>query len=115
AGILASAQAAGAEGLTLVDGAAVRRLEPSVRAVAAIHSARTGTLDAPAFMACLEARARSAGAEFVYGHTLTAAEPLREGFVLEVSTPDGERFRFTSRCLVNAAGLEADRVAALLG
>src|SRR5213078_2504737 len=69
--------------------------------------------------------AHEGGTEIAYSHALTAIEPLADGYRLWAEVPlrgyplallaGGEAVAFTSRCLVNAAGLEADRVAALLG
>jgi L-2-hydroxyglutarate oxidase LhgO len=114
-GILANARAAGAGGLSLIDGAEAHRLEPNVRAVAAIRSERSGIVDAAGLVAGQEARARDGGAAIAYGHTLTAIEPLAGGYRLWAEVTGAEAFALTSRCLVNAAGLAADRVAALLG
>ncbi|MDI3316932.1 MAG: NAD(P)/FAD-dependent oxidoreductase [Bacillota bacterium] len=108
-------EACGVEGIRLLEAGEVRRVEPHVRARAAIWVPSTGILDAATLVRALAAEARSRGAELLLQTRLVAVEPAPEGFRLTVRDPDGELFRYTSRLVVNAAGLEADRVAALAG
>jgi L-2-hydroxyglutarate oxidase LhgO len=114
-GIAANAREAGAGGLTLLDGVEVRRMEPNLRAVAAIHSARSGIVDAPALVGALAAQAAECGASFAWATELTAATAIGGGFRLLTGAAGGPPEAFTTRLLVNAAGLDADRVAGLLG
>lgn len=93
----------------------IESLEPHIRAVAAIHFPSTGILDSHGLMKQLEALARIRGAEFVYGARVTGIERLKAGYRITLADADGSPFKFTSRKVINAAGLEADRVAALDG
>ena len=107
----------GVEGLELLDGAALARLEPEVRAVAALRSAETGIIDGHGLMKALEARLHAAGGLTLYQCALAGVEPppsAGRDFVLRLRNPSGEE---TLRCrtLVNAAGLESDTVAAWAG
>jgi L-2-hydroxyglutarate oxidase LhgO len=105
----------GAATLELVDGAVARRLEPRVRAEAALVSASTGVVDAHELVKALEARARHAGAEVCYRCVLIAAEPAGDGWLLTLRMPDGQLEALVTPLVVNAAGLDADRVARQLG
>jgi len=109
------AQANGVGGVALLDGGAARLLEPFVPAVAALHVPTTGVIDAARYARSLEAAARDAGALFAYQHSVVAAERVAGGF--EVTTSDADDMAVTLRCaaLVNAAGLGAPGLAALLG
>jgi L-2-hydroxyglutarate oxidase LhgO len=104
----------GVEWLQLVDRLGARRLEPHVEAVAAIVVPAAGTIDAHAFMRYLAGTAHDGGAMFAYATTLTAAEPIAGGYRLQFVDGDGEQ-AVTARTVVNAAGLESDRIAALPG
>ncbi len=98
-----------------LDRQGVEALEPHVRAVAAIHFPSTGILDSHGLMQQLESLAHIQGAEFVYGSRVTGIEKRTEGYRITITDADGQPFSFSTRKLVNAAGLEADRVAELGG
>jgi L-2-hydroxyglutarate oxidase LhgO len=59
--------------------------------------------------------AEAAGACCVYHSQVTGVTRISGGYRLEVVGPDGERSEVDSERVVNAAGLFADRVAALAG
>jgi L-2-hydroxyglutarate oxidase LhgO len=114
-GLIATGRANGVEGLRLVDAAEVARLEPNVRAVAAIFVPSTGVVDSQGLVRYLAGRASAGGAMTVYGCRLEAAEPIAGGYRLRVGYADGGGDSLTTRLVVNAAGLDADLVAALPG
>jgi len=92
----------------------IRRLEPAVRAVAGLSSPSSGIVSAHELMDDLLARARAAGALLQTRAAVVALERDPAGWRLEVESPSGVE-SFTSERVVNAAGLEADRVAGLAG
>ena len=108
----------GVEELRLIDAGELRGLEPQVRACAALWSPRTGIFDAEG---AARAWARLAGEHG--GQVLTSARATglarRAGawtVQVEAAGPGRrEGWSHTSRHVVNAAGLWADRVAALAG
>ena len=89
--------------------AAVRRLEPAVRAVAGLYSESTGIVDSHGLMLALLGDAERAGATLVTRTPVVAARLEPDGIVVET----GGAAPFTLRCrhLVNAAGLQAQAVA----
>ncbi|MCB1183909.1 NAD(P)/FAD-dependent oxidoreductase [bacterium] len=116
--LLALGQANGVEDLRLIDGAELARLEPEVKAVAALHSPRTGVLDAEGAAKAFAAAATRGGGQVMTGARATALARIPGGWQVTVA-PVGpgrtEGWTHTSRWVVNAAGLWADRVAALAG
>ena len=100
--------------LELLDAAACRALEPAVPAVAGLHSPSTGIVSAHALMDALLREARDGGAILQARAELVGIEHRGRDFRLELRTPDGVE-TLTSERVVNAAGLDADRVAALAG
>jgi len=110
------AQANGVEGMTDWDRATLRRREPHLRAVAALHSASSGVVDAHGLCESYIADARTGQAELVFRTHVTGLD-LDGGGAWTVSTrgPDGDAFAVRARNVVNAAGLVADRVASMAG
>lgn len=113
--LLALGLANGARSLQMLEGAALRELEPALRLTAAIHSPSTGIVDSHGLVKALEARLRAAGGGLLLRCALEAIEPLpRGGFRCRLRHPGGSE-SVESRVVVNAAGLESDRVARLAG
>ena len=107
--LLARARANGVEGLELVDAGFVAARETHVRAHAAMWSPNTGRVEAEALVRALLRDAERHDAMFVRGGRLVAAEPAPHGFTLHL-----EQESIETRSVVNAAGLYADDVSAML-
>jgi L-2-hydroxyglutarate oxidase LhgO len=111
--LLARGRANGVE-LTMLSAEKTRALEPNVRAVGALLSPRTGIVSAHGLMDHFLGQARSADAIVQARTELIGVERRTGEYRLTVRTGD-EVESFTSERVVNAAGLEADTVAALAG
>jgi len=94
-----------------LDTEGLRRIEPHVRAVGALHVLDTGVVDYPAVARSLVGEVRVAGGELRGGLELTQAAVRGDG--LDVEFADGTRLR--TGLLVNCAGLHSDRVAVRCG
>jgi len=112
--LYALGQANGVLGLRIVDGVELARLEPRVRAQAAVHSPSTGIVDTHGLVKALEGKTRAAGGQVIYRCEVSRVDAASGGYAITARSPAGEE-RLTSRLLVNAAGLESDRIAALAG
>jgi len=100
----------GVEGLELVDRNFIRNMEPEIVAQCALYSPETGIVEAEALVRTLERIALERGAHLLTDTPLIGAE-FRNGLV-SLITP---RESVHARAVVNAAGLYADVVAAMLG
>ena len=108
-------EANGAGGLEILDAAEVRRREPRVDALAALWSPNSGIVDAHSLLSSYQAELESLGGEVVSHTNVTGLEPTGGGWRVETISDDGERFDLEVGCVVNAAGLSSDRIAALAG
>ena len=90
----------GVEGLELLGKSAVRRLEPAVRARAALFSPVTAILDSHELMRFFLFRAREAGAVAAFNTGIEKIRREGEGYRLEC----GGGYSFFSRWVINAAG-----------
>jgi L-2-hydroxyglutarate oxidase LhgO len=115
AALLERGEANGVEGLSLVDDAEVRRLEPRLRARAALRSSESGVVDVHGLLDSYAAEATSRGAQIAYRVALRGAERAAGGWRLSTLDADGAPFEVTCAQVVNAAGLRADRVAERFG
>jgi L-2-hydroxyglutarate oxidase LhgO len=106
----------GAPGLIWLDRAEVAKREPHVRAQAALFSPETGIVDAHELVADYRAQALAHGAELCLRTRVVGIERTQDRY--RVSTEQvgtGDRTDIQAPNVVNAAGLNASDVAALLG
>jgi L-2-hydroxyglutarate oxidase LhgO len=96
--------------LEMVDAGFVRRKEPHVRAAAAVWSPDTGIIEAEALITVLGRLCRDRDVAMLVGTPAIGAVPSNGS--VELITPH-ERFR--AQTVINAAGLYADDVSAMLG
>jgi L-2-hydroxyglutarate oxidase LhgO len=100
----------GATSLEMVDAGFVRRKEPHVRAVAAIWSPDTGIVETEALVGALTRLCREKEVAMLVGTAVVDAVASNSG--IELVTPHE---RFVAHTVINAAGLYADDVSAMLG
>jgi len=105
----------GAPGLEIVSGDEVARLEPAVRARAALLSPATGIVDASALATSYLAEAEAHGAALALRTELVGIDAGAGRFSLRVADAGGALSTLSCVALVNAAGLAADRVAEMTG
>jgi L-2-hydroxyglutarate oxidase LhgO len=115
AGLLEQGKANGVAGLEMLSKEEVTRREPRVRCRAGLFSPESGIIDSHGLMACLEAGASSRGALFAYGSVVEGFHLDGDSFVLEIGDSDGERTMLRTSWLINAAGLDSDRIAEMAG
>jgi L-2-hydroxyglutarate oxidase LhgO len=105
----------GAKALKIISGKELKKLEPNINGVTALHSPSTGIIDTHGVMTYLESRIKENGGELVYNCNVTRLTKLSNGYEVGVKDASGEFFKFYSRTVVNCAGLESDQIAQLTG
>ena len=108
----------GVEGLRLIGPEDIRKREPHIRGAAAIEVPSTGIVSAEELVHAYARIAQSQGAEIVTHARVVSLEPsgstIRVGLRIG-DEEDAQDETIEARCVINAAGLYADEVAALLG
>jgi len=92
----------------------IKRLEPSVNALAAIYSPTTGILDSYGLMRYFIGKAKQGGAQIVYQAKVVGIEKFANKYKVTVEDSAGKSSFLTS-VLINSAGLNSDRIANLVG
>jgi L-2-hydroxyglutarate oxidase LhgO len=113
--ILAQADANGVRSLERLTPARAAAFEPHVRCTAALWSPDTGIVDSHALMASFLADAEVRGATAAWRQTVRDVEPVTGGYRVMARDGGGETAAIETPWVVNAAGLDADTVAALAG
>lgn len=112
--LLKNAAENGVGGLYLLTRQEVKRIEPNVEAVAALYVPSTGIIDVHGLMKFFLGKAKDKGAEVVYRAEVTGITKERDGYSVTVQDSSGASTFFT-RVLINCAGLNAGKVAAMAG
>jgi L-2-hydroxyglutarate oxidase LhgO len=100
----------GVEGMELVEQAFIRAREPHLKVRVALFSPNTGMLDAEALVQTLSHLCREKDAFLLPGSPLVGVDGTAHGITLRTPAES-----ITARSVVNAAGLYADEVSAVLG
>jgi len=118
AALLQQGAANGVDDLRMLSAEEIARKEPLLRCDAAMFSPSTGIVDTHSLILALQAKAEAQGAVFVANSEVcagevsaTAAEPHT---LLVRDASGGSAHEMRTRCVINAAGLWAQRVAASL-
>jgi L-2-hydroxyglutarate oxidase LhgO len=104
----------GVEDLMLLSQTELKKLEPNVEARAGLLSPSSGILDSHTLLKFLYSQAKEKGAEFAFGTEVVGIEKMRAKYRVEIRDREGIS-AFISRVVINAAGLNSDRVAQLAG
>ncbi len=101
--------------IRVIDQDEIHELEPNVKALKALYSPSTGIIDSHSFMKQLETNAIQNGVQIAYGAEVTEIKKTNTGYEIFLREADGSGYSFTSSNVINAAGLQSDKVAAMVG
>ena len=110
--LLINGLSCGARGLELVSGAKVNELEPEINCQLGMLSPSTGIMDTHGVMQALLNVAQSKDAIISYDSEVIGVEKKDGGFIVAVKK---DNYKFETEILINCAGLNCDKIAALCG
>lgn len=116
--LLESGRANGLEGLRIIDRAEICRREPHIEGRAALAVPSTGIVASEELVKAYARLAAEQGASILTHARVVRLEPQKDFIRVEIRIGEAEKSSTETaeaRCVVNAAGLYADEVAALLG
>jgi L-2-hydroxyglutarate oxidase LhgO len=108
----------GVQGLRIVGPTEIQAKEPHIKGVAALDVPSTGILSSEDLVRTYARLAADKGAHIVTRAKVTALEPKRDAIRVSLrigDNGDSQGETIEARCVINAAGLYADEVAAMLG
>jgi L-2-hydroxyglutarate oxidase LhgO len=108
----------GVEGLRLIGPAEIRKREPHIAGAAAIEVPSTGIVSAEELVHAYARVASGQGANIVTRARVVSLEPVRSAIRVGLRIGDEEDAQdeaIEAHCVINAAGLYSDEIAALLG
>src|SRR5215472_2256010 len=108
----------GVEGLRLIDAAEIHKREPHIKGVSALDVPSTGIVSAEELVHAYARIATNQGANIVPRAQVVSLEPGGSTIRVGLRIGDEEDLQeetVEARCVINAAGLYADEVAAMLG
>lgn len=100
--------------LRILDKAETLKLEPNIKTVGSIFSPTTGIISAHGLMDYFYHTATANGATVQHHCSVTGIDPVSGGYALTIDE-QGRRSTITTETVINAAGLFADHVAAMMG
>lgn len=100
------------EGLSIIDGKDIRKIEPNINAFSALYSPNTGIIDSHSLMEKLYRDALSKDVLFSFNSVVNFIEKIKDGYLIGIK---GDDYKLFSKVVINSAGLYADQIAQLAG
>lgn len=114
-GIRQTAIKNGVDDLIMIGREQISELEPNIFALKALYSPSTGIVDSHSLMKQYETNALNNGCQIVYGSEVTGISKIEGGYKITILGADNKYFSFTSKTLINSAGLTSDKVSEMAG
>ncbi|MGD9015552.1 MAG: NAD(P)/FAD-dependent oxidoreductase [Candidatus Omnitrophota bacterium] len=114
-GLFENGKQSGVDDLELIAKDKINKMAPHIRAIAAIYSPSTGIIDSHGLMKTLADESGSRNVQIAYATNLEDLEKCADGFKITVRDEREGTFSFNTQVLVNAAGLNSDKIARLAG
>src|ERR1035437_714314 len=114
-GIRLTALKNGVDDLSFIEREQISKLEPNIFALKALFSPSTGIVDSHSLMKQYETNTYNNGCQIVYGSEVTGISQIENGYKIKLFDADKKNYSFTTRILINSAGLTSDKVSEMVG
>lgn len=105
----------GVDSTSLITAGKIAQMEPNILARAALYSPETGIISAHALMNYFLLQACNKKAQLVNHTKVVRIEKEACSYRIFTESAKGDAFEFSSAVVINAAGLESDTIAGLIG
>lgn len=93
----------------------IQDLQPGIYATEALYSPETGVIDSHLLMKQYETNTLLQGGNLAYKSLVKAIKKIDNGYEIHILDADGNNYSFTTATVINSAGLEADKIAQMVG
>jgi L-2-hydroxyglutarate oxidase LhgO len=93
----------------------ISELEPNIFALKALFSPSTGIVDSHSLMKQYETNSVNNGCQIVYGSEVTGITKIDKGYQITLLDSDKKNYSFTSKIVINSAGLTSDKISEMVG
>ena len=114
-GIRLTALKNGVDDLSFLEREQISELEPNIFALKALFSPSTGIVDSHSLMKQYETNSYNNGCQIVYGSEVTGISQIENGYKINLFDADKNNYSFTTRIIINSAGLTSDKVSEMVG
>jgi L-2-hydroxyglutarate oxidase LhgO len=114
-GIRQSAIGNGLDDLEVLEREQISAMEPNIFALKALYSPSTGIVDTHSLMKQYETNSVNNGCQIVYGSEVTGIRRIDGGYEITLLDADKKNYSFTSRIVINSAGLNSDKISEMVG
>jgi L-2-hydroxyglutarate oxidase LhgO len=97
------------------DKSRINELQPHIFATYALYSPETGIIDSHMLMKRYETNTLVQGGNIAYKSFVKSIRKIDKGYEITIIDADGNNYSFTTRLVINSAGLEADKIAQMVG
>jgi L-2-hydroxyglutarate oxidase LhgO len=114
-GIRQTAIKNGVDDLIVLESEQIAEMEPNIFALRALFSPSTGIVDSHSLMKQYETNTINNGGQIVYGSEVTGIKRIENGYEITLLDADKKYYSFTTRLVINSAGLTSDKVSEMAG
>lgn len=101
--------------LTVIEKDQIREMEPHIFALKALYSSQTGIVDTHSLMKRFETNIVNNGGQIAYGSEVTGIRKIKGGWEITLRDVNDQDYAFTSRVVINSAGLTSYKIARMAG
>jgi len=105
----------GVDDLAVLEMEQIAEMEPNIFALRALFSPSTGIVDSHSLMKQYETNSINNGCQVVYGSEVTGIRQIKNGYEITLFDADKKNYNFTSRIVINSAGLTSDKISEMVG